>query len=317
MSSFFRKFVDNFSSKASVLYSILKRNQQQFIWTTECEESFCHIKNQLCNPNILVHPYFEKPFILISDASNKAIGHVLLQEISGELRSILFGGRVLSDTEQRYSTTDKELLSIYFDVKKCEFYLVGHKFVVYTDHNPLIFLKTFKALVGKRICWINYLQNSNTGIRYIPGKESVLSDFISRTIKKEDVLNVVNCYSLQLKICSYDPNDLHLKRLNDPELSIVVDYFESAAKPKSMLPSLFKKFEPQLLPYHRRQKLFEVPNDTKSEMLELAHSQFLSGHQGRYKTQCNLGQKSNLGKRLFPTKPSKVVSTDFMVDLKK
>ena len=118
MASFFRKFTDNFSSKASVLYSILKRNQLQFIWTTECEESFCYIKNQLRNPNILVHPNFEKPFILISDASNKAIGHVLLQEVTGELRPVLFGGRVLSDTEQRYSSTDKELLSIYFAVKK-------------------------------------------------------------------------------------------------------------------------------------------------------------------------------------------------------
>ena len=291
MASFFRKFVDNFSSKASVLYSMLKRNQQQFIWTTECEESFCYIKNQLRNPNILVHPNFEKPFILISDASNKAIGHVLLQEVEEELRPVLFGGRVLSDTEQRYSTTDKELLSIYFAVKKCEFYLVGHKFVVYTDHKPLIFLKTFRALVDKRIRWINYLENINTVIRYIPGKENVLSDFILRTIKKEEVLNVVNCYSLQLDLCSYDQNDLRVKQLNDPELSLVIDYFESVTKPKSMLPSLFKRYEPQLhldygiLFYYRRgQKLFVVPTDMKSEMLELAHSQFLSGHQGRYKT---------------------------------
>ena len=108
MASFFRKFVDNFSSKASVLCSMLKRNQQQFIWTTECAESFCYIKNQLRNPNILVHPNFEKPFILISDTSNKAIENILLQEVNGELGQVLFGGRVLSETAQRYSTTDKE-----------------------------------------------------------------------------------------------------------------------------------------------------------------------------------------------------------------
>ena len=46
MTSFFRRFEDNFSSKASVLYGMLKRNQQQFIWTTECEESFYYIKNK-------------------------------------------------------------------------------------------------------------------------------------------------------------------------------------------------------------------------------------------------------------------------------
>ena len=310
--------------------------------------------NSPCNSNMLVHPNFEKPFILISDASNKTIGHILLQEIEGGLRPVLFGRRVLSDTEQRYNTTDKELLSLYFAVKKCELYLVGHKFVVYTDHKPLIFLKTFRALVDKRIRWINYLENINTVIRYIPGKENVLSDFISRTIKKEEVLNVVNCYSLQLDICSYDQNDLRVKQLNDPELSLVIDYFESVTKPKSMLPSIFKRWEPQLhlddgilLYYHRGQKLFVVPTDMKSEMLELAHSQFLSGHQGRYKThqrllqscwwpsmfkdiclyidQCKIcvmtktdtRQNSNFGKRPFPTKPNEVVSIDFMVDLEK
>ena len=142
--------------------------------------------------------------------------------------------------------------------------------------------------------------------------------------------------------------------MNDPELSLVINYFEGVTKPKSMLPSLFKRFEPQLhlydgilLYYHRGQKLFVVPTDMKSEMLELAHSQILSGHQGRYKTHQGLlqscwwpsmfkdiclhidqskicvmtkpdnRQKRNLGKRPFPTKPNEVVSIDFIVDLEK
>ena len=57
---------------------------------------------------MLVHPNFEKPFILISDASNKAIVHVLLQELEGGLRPVLFCGRttIEQNNEQRYSTTD-------------------------------------------------------------------------------------------------------------------------------------------------------------------------------------------------------------------
>ena len=99
--------------------------------------------------------------------------------------------------------------------------------------------------------------------------------------------------------------------------------------------------------YHRGQKLFIVPTGMKSEMLELAHSQFLSGHQGRNKTHqlllqsywwpsvfkdiclyidhCKICvmtktdncQKSNLGNRPFPTKSKEVVSTDFIVELEK
>ena len=64
-----------------------------------------------------------------------------------------------------------------------------------------------------------------------------------------------------------------------------------------MLPSLFNRFEPQLQLYdgilsyfHRGQRFFVVPADMKREMLELAHSQFLSGHQGRYKTHQRLLQ---------------------------
>ena len=91
MASFFRKFIDNFSIKASALNSMLKRNHQQCIWTTECEESFCYIKNQLSNPNILVNPNFEKPFILISDTNNEATGHILLQEVDrGTTTSIIW-----------------------------------------------------------------------------------------------------------------------------------------------------------------------------------------------------------------------------------
>ena len=119
---------------------------------------------------------------LISDASNKAIEHVLFQEISGELRPILFGGRALSETEQECSNTDMKLLGIYFAVKKCKFYLIGHKFVAYTDNKSLIFLKTFKALVDKIIRRINYLENINTVVHYISGKENALNDFFSMTI---------------------------------------------------------------------------------------------------------------------------------------
>ena len=51
---------------------------------------------------------------------------------------------------------------------------------------------------------------------------------------------------MQPDTCSYDQSDLRVKQLNDPESSLVIDYFESVAKPKLLLPSLFKRFEPQL-----------------------------------------------------------------------
>ena len=261
---------------------------------------------------------------------------------------------MLSNAEQHYSATDKELLSVYFAVKKCEFYLVGHNFVVYTDHKPLIFLKTFKALVDKRIRWINYLENLNTVIRYIPGKENVLSDFISRNISKDEELNVASFYSLQLDIASYDENDLRIKQLNDDDLAVIFDFLEKPTEHTADFPEQSRQFKPNIIQEngvlfrkHHGNNLYVVPTEMREELLHLAHSQFLSGHQGRYKTHQRLLQscwwpsmfrdicayidkckicvmtktdnrkKSSLGKRPFPRKPNQVISIDFIVDLEK
>ena len=98
------------------------------------------------------------------------MGFALMQEFGNELVPITFGGRVLTEAETRYSTTDKELLAVYFAVKKCSFYLVGHQFIVYTDHKPLTYLKAFKDIINKRSRWIEYLESFNT-VDIFQGKE--------------------------------------------------------------------------------------------------------------------------------------------------
>ena len=122
-------------------------------------------------------------------------------ERDGKLVPIIFGGRVLTDPEKRYSTADKELLGVYFPVKKCEYYLIGHQYVVYTDHKPLVYLKAFKDTVNKRFRWIEYLESVNTVIRYIPSAENIISDYISsRNIKPNEVLKIIHACYLDLNL---------------------------------------------------------------------------------------------------------------------
>ena len=112
-----------------------------------------------------------KDFVLHCDAANSAVGFVLSQFNDGEMAPILYGGRVLTETERRYAIIDKELLSIYYAVKQTEIYLMGHKTIIYTDHKPLIALKSFKDVVNKRFRWISYLEEMGVIIRYIKGAE--------------------------------------------------------------------------------------------------------------------------------------------------
>ena len=72
MASYFRKFIPEFSEHTAVLYGLLKKNVV-FEWSAECESSFVYVKTKLESPELLIHPNFSKPFVLLSDASNNAL----------------------------------------------------------------------------------------------------------------------------------------------------------------------------------------------------------------------------------------------------
>ena len=56
------------------------------------------------------------------------------------------------------------------------------KIKVYTDHNPLTFLKTMKNKNQRLVRWSLALQECNLKIQHIPGSENVVADALSRCI---------------------------------------------------------------------------------------------------------------------------------------
>jgi len=65
---------------------------------------------------VLRYPNFTQEFI-VTDASAYAIEAVLSQGKMSDDRLIVYASRVLSQAEQNYSTTEKELLTIVWVVK--------------------------------------------------------------------------------------------------------------------------------------------------------------------------------------------------------
>ena len=121
-----------------------------------------------------------------------------MQEKDGEMVPIQYGDTTLTKAEVNYCTTDKELLAVFYSVKKCEVYVLGHAFLVCTDHKPLLHLQTIRDFVYKRFQWIKYLEEMNTKIRYICGKENIIADFISRNIDNEKPWIVTHSNAFQL-----------------------------------------------------------------------------------------------------------------------
>ena len=87
-----------------------------------------------CSPN-------EYKTKLVCDASKIELGAVLLHILhDGTEKTIAYASRVLKKAEKNYSVIHKEALAIYWAVQKFYQYLVGNKFILCTDHKPLLAL---------------------------------------------------------------------------------------------------------------------------------------------------------------------------------
>jgi hypothetical protein len=82
-------------------------------WNEECSRAFERLKEEITSAPALRHVNFNLPFVLETDASDFALGAVLLQPEnldSKVLHPVAFASRKLTKAERNYSTYDKELL---------------------------------------------------------------------------------------------------------------------------------------------------------------------------------------------------------------
>ena len=154
--SYYRKFVKDFALIASPLHSLTKKGNA-FMWTAECQMSFDELRKAMVTTPILASPDFSQPFILDTDASDKAIGAVLLQVIDGNERVCAYASRTLSKSERKYCVTRKELLAVVQFVKHFKHYLYGRRFLVRTDHSSLRWLINFRNPENQLARWLEVL----------------------------------------------------------------------------------------------------------------------------------------------------------------
>ena len=113
--------------------------KKKFEWSEQCETAFQTACTALDSVTKLAFYVDGQPLRLIMDASNVGIGAVLEQLHGDKWFPLEFFSKKLSPTERRYSTFDRELLSIYLSIRHFRWMLTSAVFTVYTDHKPLIF----------------------------------------------------------------------------------------------------------------------------------------------------------------------------------
>ena len=156
LAGFYRRFIPNFSSIASPLTDLTKKNRPNSIkdWQAHHEWAFQTLKNRLTSSPILRLPVFQegKQFVLRTDASDIGLGAVLLQDLEGEGRlPIAYASKKLLPRERNYSVIEKERLGIIWGVEKFRKYLYGVEFLLEKDHKPLSYMQSPYNALGHEI----------------------------------------------------------------------------------------------------------------------------------------------------------------------
>ena len=103
--------------------------------TPECQKSFEKIKKALTSDLSLTHYEPTLDIIVAIDASSYGILHKLPH---GSWKAVAHASRSLLPAEKQYSQIEKDALGIIFAVTKFHRYLHGSRFILQTDHKPLI-----------------------------------------------------------------------------------------------------------------------------------------------------------------------------------
>ncbi|GFO36843.1 Zinc finger protein [Plakobranchus ocellatus] len=179
--NYYRRFVHNFSAIAQPLTELTKKNSpNNIVWTPECQESWDAIKKCLTSEPILKVPDPSKPFVVQTDASNKAMAGTLLQQHEGTLHPCFYASRTLKDREKNYAIIELEMIAIIFALDKFSKYLLMKPFLIQTDHASLSFLKENKSKNARLTRWALAIQQYSFSVQHIKGSNNILSDTLSR-----------------------------------------------------------------------------------------------------------------------------------------
>ncbi len=154
----------------------MKKSSGTYEWDKACNEAFKTLKGILVKALVLKLPDFDKDFEIHFDASDFAIGKVLMQDG----RPVAFESKKLSETERRCPTHEKEMWAVIHYLKTWGHYIGSKDVVVWTDNVTLKYFDSQRKLSSKQVRWQDTLALFNVNIRHKPGKENVVPDVLSR-----------------------------------------------------------------------------------------------------------------------------------------
>ncbi|CAI7787612.1 unnamed protein product [Closterium sp. NIES-53] len=177
--NYYNRFVPQYAKIAAPLTDLLKKDTP-FKWDTPHQQAMEQLQTALTTTPVLILPDPEKDYVVEADASDQAVGAVLMQDHGNGLQPIAYLSKKLHGAELNYPIHDKKALAIVVAFKAWRCYLEGAKTTVYTDHCSLKYLKSQPTLSRRQVRWVDFLETHfHYDIIYKPGLHNK-ADALSR-----------------------------------------------------------------------------------------------------------------------------------------
>jgi len=147
---YFRRFIVRYAQIASPLTQFTSKGVP-FEWSQERDEAFTILREALCNEPV-VSMY--DPNAAVTQAISHALSGILLQgETATTLHMVYAVSKRTTSAESKYHSSRLELYAIIWTLNRLRQFLLGVKFVVFTDCQALVYLNLHKTVKPQIARW--------------------------------------------------------------------------------------------------------------------------------------------------------------------
>jgi hypothetical protein len=156
----------------------------------ECNTEFETLQQTMITSPVLMLLDHEKPFTLITNASDYATGAILEQrDALGRSHPIAYFSKSLQPAKRNYKIHNKELLAIIHALKHFWHYIQGspHMTKILSDHTNLKYFTTKQMLTRRQARWALFLSEYNYTIIPTLGKQNTADALSQHPDLKEGI----------------------------------------------------------------------------------------------------------------------------------
>lgn len=172
---YYHSFCKNFSTVVAPLTDLLQ-GEAIFAYSLACQRTFEQVKSLLCIAPILAALHFDRPFNLCMNGSHGC----RLRNLFVVVLFLFFSKKSF---QENYSVVEKETLMLILSLKHFDVYVSGSctPLAVYTDHNPLTFIKPPQCPNQQLAHWSLFFQSLTLEMCYVKVADIVV-DTLSRAL---------------------------------------------------------------------------------------------------------------------------------------